>query len=133
MPIRGIRGAIQAKENSAHEIHQATRELLEAICSANQDLHIDEVASIFFTLTPDLDAAYPALAARQMGWIATPLLCAQEIPVPNSLPRVVRVLLHWNTDIPQPDVRHVYLGAAGQLRPDLNVYPGFRAIENGNN
>ncbi len=132
MPIRGVRGAIQADKNTAQDIHAATRRLLEAIVRANPQLDLESIASIFFTVTPDLDAAYPALAARQLGWIATPLLCAQEIPVPDSLPRVVRVLLHWNTEIPQADVQHVYLGAAVQLRPDLNVYPGFQIIENGN-
>jgi chorismate mutase len=84
MPIRGIRGAIQTTNNTSQDIHQATRQLLEAICEANHGLEVESVASIFFTVTPDLDAAFPALAARQLGWINTPLLCAQEIPVPNS-------------------------------------------------
>jgi chorismate mutase len=79
----------------------------------------EDIASAVFTVTEDLASAFPAQAARQMGWDLVPMLCAREIPVPNSLPRVIRVLVHWNTDIPQDQITHVYLRDAVQLRPDL--------------
>lgn len=119
MPVRGIRGAIQAEENSAGAILKATRELLSAILEANPTLQVEEIASAVFTVTSDLDAAYPAKAARELGWEQVPLMCAQEIPVPGALSRCIRVLLHWNSDLPQSAVRHVYSGAAANLRPDL--------------
>jgi chorismate mutase len=119
MTIRGIRGANHIAANTSPAILGGTRQLLLAIAQANPGFQPADLASIFFTLTPDLDAAYPALAARQLGWTDAPLLCAQEIPVPGSLPRVVRVLLHWNTPTPQTRIRHVYLGAAETLRPDI--------------
>lgn len=119
MPVRGIRGAIQAEENSAGAILKATRELLSAILEANPTLQVEEIASAVFTVTSDLDAAYPAKAARELGWEQVPLMCAQEIPVPGALSRCIRVLLHWNSDLPQSAVRHVYSGAAAYLRPDL--------------
>jgi chorismate mutase len=109
-----------AEQDQAETILQATRELLEAILSANPTLKPADLASVFFSVTEDLAAAYPALAARELGWNQVPLLCSREIPVPGSLPRCIRVLLHWNTDLPQSDIRHVYLGAAAELRPDLN-------------
>jgi chorismate mutase len=116
---RGIRGAISVEEDTLESITQATLELLQALLQANPDLMSQNLASAFFTMTDDLTAAYPALAARQLGWAEVPLLCAREINVPNGMPRVVRVLLHWNTDLPQSDIRHVYLGRAVALRPDL--------------
>ncbi len=119
MPVRGIRGANSVADNNRESILAATRELLRAICRANPGLHPDDMVSILFTLTPDLNAAYPAYAARQLGWLQVPLLSAQEIAVPGALPRVVRVLIHWNTDLPQAAIRHVYLGEAARLRPDL--------------
>jgi chorismate mutase len=109
-----------AEQDQAETILQATRELLEAILSANPTLKPADLASVFFSVTEDLAAAYPALAARELGWNQVPLLCSREIPVPGSLPRCIRVLLHWNTDLPQHAIRHVYLGAAAELRPDLN-------------
>lgn len=119
MSVRGVRGAITASENTTEAILGATSQLLQAIWQANPTLQSAEVASIFFTVTADLTATYPALAARQLGLTAIPLLCSTEIPVPGSLPRCIRVLLHWNTSQPQSDVQHVYLGEARQLRPDL--------------
>jgi chorismate mutase len=118
MACRGIRGATGVQANSVEAILAATRELLESIVAAN-DLAVEDIASIIFTATPDLDQVAPARAAREMGWVNTPLLCMQEMPVPGSLPRCVRVLLHWNTDRPAREVRHVYLGQARVLRPDL--------------
>lgn len=119
MPIRGIRGATTVSADDPDLILEATRELLEAILDANEALRPDDVGSAFFTVTEDLASTFPAQAARQMGWGLVPMLCAREIPVPNSLPRVIRVLVHWNTDIPQNEITHVYLRDALKLRPDL--------------
>lgn len=119
--MRGLRGAVQATENTQEAILSATRDLLLAITAANPGLVQEDIASIFFTVTVDLNAAHPALAARQLGWGRVPLLCAQEIPVPESMPRIVRVLLHWNTHLSQQAVQHIYLGAASALRPDLQT------------
>jgi chorismate mutase len=120
MPVRGIRGAVAAAQNESSAILEATRELLLAILAANEDLRPADIGSVFFTLTEDLTAAYPALAARQLGWGQVPLLCGREIPVPGGLPRCIRVLIHWNTDLPQDAIQHVYLGEAACLRPDMN-------------
>ncbi len=120
MPMRGIRGAVQAEANQPEAILTATRQLLEAVLQANPELQLEDIASVLFTVTADLTAAYPAKAARQLGWGAVPLMCAQEIAVPGSLPRCIRVLIHWNTDLPQSSIRPVYLGAAASLRPDLS-------------
>ncbi len=120
MPIRGLRGATVAAANTSEAIHAATRELLLAIADANT-LDPAEVASMIFTASPDLNADYPALAARQLGWEDTAMLCAQEIAVPGGMARCIRVLIHWNTDKRPDEVRHVYLHAAVQLRPDRVV------------
>lgn len=118
MPCRGIRGATTVETDTAAAILAATRELLTRIVEAN-DVAIEDVASAFFTVTPDLTAAFPARAARELGWQHVALLDAQEIPVPGSLPQCVRVLIHWNTEKPQAEIRHVYLRGAVSLRPDL--------------
>ena len=120
MPLRGIRGATIASQDHAEDVLEATRELLSAIQSANPALKPEDIASAIFTVTEDLQSAYPAQAARQIGWGAVPLMCAREIPVPDSLRRCIRVLVHWNTELPQEAIRPVYLGAAASLRPDLN-------------
>jgi chorismate mutase len=114
---RGVRGATTAASNTREAILTATRELLEEIAAAN-DLFPEDVASVFFTLTPDLTAEYPALAAREMGWIDVPLLCAQEIDKPGTLAQTIRVLLHWNTTMPQNEISHIYINGAEVLRPD---------------
>lgn len=119
MPIRGIRGAITVPADEPELILEATRELLETILAENETMRPEDIASAVFTVTDDLASTFPAQAARQMGWNLVPMLCAREIPVPNSLPRVVRVLVHWNTDIPQSQINHVYLREAIKLRPDL--------------
>jgi chorismate mutase len=119
MPVRGVRGAITVQSDQPEAIYMATTELLEALLKANPTMHLEDLASALFTVTEDLNSAYPARAARQMGWEQVPLMCAREIPVPNSLPRCIRVLLHWNTDLSQSSVQHVYLGEADVLRPDL--------------
>jgi chorismate mutase len=118
MTCHGIRGATSVEANTSQAIVSATRELLERIVAANT-LQANEIASVIFTATPDLNAAYPACAARDMGWVNVPLLCMQEMAVVGSLPRCIRVLMHWNTDLPASQIRHVYLGAAQTLRPDL--------------
>jgi chorismate mutase len=119
MTIRGIRGATTVSADQPDLILQATRELLEAILDENPGMGPEEVASAIFTVTDDLTSTFPAQAARQMGWELVPMLCGREIPVPNSLPRVIRVLVHWNTELPQSEIKHVYLRDAVKLRPDL--------------
>ncbi len=118
MTCRGIRGATSVEANTPEAIISATRDLLERIVAVN-DVSVEDVASVIFTATPDLDAAYPARAARQMGWTHTPLLCMQEMAVRGSLSRCIRVLVLWNTERPPARVQHVYLGEARALRPDL--------------
>lgn len=117
MPVRGIRGATVAAENTRDSILDATRELLLALIDAN-GIAPDDVASAWFTTSPDLDAEYPALAARDLGWCDTALLCAHEMAVPHGLPRCVRILIHLNTDLPPQAIKHIYLGDAASLRPD---------------
>ncbi len=116
--VRGVRGATSVGANDPSAIEEAVRELLGRLVSENQ-VALEEVAAAFFTSTPDLDADFPARAARQMGWGGVPLMCAQEIEVPGAPARIVRVLLLVNTALAQKDVRHVYLGEAARLRPDL--------------
>lgn len=119
MSIRGIRGATTVQGDEPDLILEATRELLEAILEANSGMTPEDVASALFTVTDDLAATFPAQAARQMGWGLVPMICAREIPVPGSLRRVIRVLVHWNTETPQNEITHVYLRDAVKLRPDL--------------
>jgi chorismate mutase len=119
MPTRGIRGATTVSADQPDLILEATRELLEAILSANTGMCPEDIGSAFFTVTEDLCATFPAQAARQMGWSLVPMMCAREIPVPGSLPRAIRVLVHWNTERAQREVTHVYLREAVRLRPDL--------------
>jgi chorismate mutase len=119
MPIRGIRGATTVPADEPELILEATRELLEAILDANDGMKPDDVGSALFTLTDDLASTFPAQGAREMGWGLVPMLCAREIPVTNSLPHVIRVLVHWNTEVPQNQITHVYLRDAVKLRPDL--------------
>ena len=116
--IRGIRGANISKENSKDCIFKATKELLEEIFKLNP-VQIDNIAAIYFTLTRDLNAAFPAEVAREMGLTSVPLLCTQEIEVPNSMAKVVRVLMLVNTSLSQNEIKHVYIGNAKTLRDDL--------------
>lgn len=116
--VRGIRGAISVSEDTAGEILFATKELLETMVERNE-LKTEDIASAFFTVTADLRSVFPAQAARAMGWKYIPLMCATEINVPESLPRVVRVLLHVNTKKSQKEIKHVYLREASKLRPEL--------------
>lgn len=119
MAIRGIRGATTISADDKEQVLSATQELLTAILQANPALRTEDIASAFFTVTEDIASAYPALAARQIGWHLVPMMCAREIPVPGSLPLCIRVLIHWNTDHDQRAVKHVYLRHAIRLRPDL--------------
>lgn len=119
MIVRGIRGAITVDADEPEEILAATRELLEAICRANDITDYAAICSAIFTTTADLTSTFPAEAARSMGMGQVPLLCAREIPVPGSMPRCIRILLHVNTEKTQDQIQHVYLGEAKKLRPDL--------------
>ena len=121
MTTRGIRGATTVTADQPGLVLAATTELLEAILHGNPNLKAEDIASALFTTTDDLVSAYPALAARQMGWVNVPMMCAREIPVPGSLPRCVRVLIQWNTNCVQTAIKHVYLRDAVSLRPDLVV------------
>lgn len=120
MHIRGIRGATTVEENTESAILQATRELLERMAEAN-NVESDEIAAILFTCTPDLNAAFPAEAARRLQWTAVPLMSTTEIAVPGTVPKCIRVLMLWNTPRSQEQIVHVYLGRAESLRPDLNA------------
>ena len=122
MACRGVRGATTAQSNSRDDILAATRQLVALIIRQNGIDPVD-VASATFTTTTDLDAEFPALAARQLGWLDVPLLCGHEINVPGSLRLCVRVLVHWNTDKSQSEVNHVYIKEARRLRPDLSNLP----------
>lgn len=118
LTLRGVRGATTVPENDAGAISAATEALLREMLLAN-DLAVDDLISIIFTMTPDLDAAFPAAAARHMGLGAVPLLCATEIDVPEALPRCIRVLMHVATPLSPSELQHVYLGGARGLRSDL--------------
>jgi chorismate mutase len=119
MKVRGIRGATTVNENSADAIFAATRSLMTALVAANQ-IEVDDVASVILTMTPDLNADFPAKAVRSLeGWQWVPLMCATEIAVPDAMPRCIRVLVHVNTDKSQDEIQHVYLGEAVKLRPDV--------------
>ena len=118
MPVRGIRGATVVAADERELILAATRQLLEEIMVANHVV-VDDIASIMFTMTPDLRSAYPAQAARLLGWATTPLLGAVETDVAGGLPGCIRVLMHVNSERPASAIAHVYLGEAKSLRPDV--------------
>jgi len=113
---RGIRGATTVEYNNREEILSATTELLQLLIEKN-DLHPDNIASAIFTVTDDLDADFPAVAARRLGWTETALMCAREIPVPGSLRKCIRVLIHVNTTRSAAEIQHVYIREAVSLRP----------------
>ena len=122
MMCRGVRGATTVEKNERDEILTATRQLLALMIRTN-DIAAEDVASVIFSTTHDLDAEFPALAARQLNWLDVPLLCTNELNVPNSLTRCIRILIHWNTDKPQNEITHVYIKEAKRLRPDLSKIP----------
>lgn len=122
MTSRGIRGATTVVANDRREILARTRELLETIVRLN-GIRSEDIASVWFTVTDDLDAEFPALAARELGWGDVPLLCGREIPVPGALARCIRVLVTWNTTTAQAKIRHAFLHDARALRPSWAVEP----------
>ncbi len=126
--VRGIRGATTIAENTEQEIVEATRELVADVIEANQ-IDPDAVAHVLITVTEDIDAAFPAKVLREFpGWSFVPVVCAQEIPVPGSLPRCIRILMTVNTDAQQREINHVYLREAVKLRPDLSSFSRKRPL-----
>jgi chorismate mutase len=127
LPVRGIRGATTAKANTAEAITEATEELLRELVRVN-GLDVDEVAFAYFTTTRDLDAEFPALAARRMGWLDVPLLCGHDMdvrpPNPRSVPMCIRILLLYNTPRPQSSIRFAYLRGAQLIKADLDYLRG---------
>ena len=119
MYCRGIRGATTVEHNDREEILAATTELLQLLISRNE-LRAEDVASVIFTVTEDLNAEFPALAARYLGWTEVALICTREIPVPGSLGKCIRILLHVNTTRSAAEIQHVYIRGAVNLRPTLN-------------
>ena len=117
--VRGIRGAITILVDTPEAITEATREMIQALVQCNQ-VNVADIAAAIFTTTTDIVSAFPATAARHAGWTGVPMLCHHELPVPNSLPRCIRVLVLWNTDKTQDEIQHVYLREAVKLRPDLS-------------
>jgi chorismate mutase len=116
--VRGIRGAISVERDEAEEIVNATKRLLSEMVARNA-VELDDIASVLFSLTRDLHASFPALAAREMGWVHVPMLHFTEIDVPGALGRCIRVLMHVNTTRALHEIEHVYLEKAAALRPDL--------------
>jgi chorismate mutase len=128
MPCRGVRGATTCDENSSESILKATRELLALMIRQN-DIRAEDVASAIFSTTTDLDAGFPALAARQLGWWDVALMCVNELDVPGSLRQCIRILLHWNTNVSPDKIVHVYIKEAAKLRPDRSEIPPIDWIE----
>jgi chorismate mutase len=122
MLCRGVRGATTVAANTREEILASTRQLLALMIRLN-GIEPADVGSALFSTTVDLNAEFPALAARQLGWLEVPLLCSHELDVPGSLRMCIRVLVNWNTTKGQHDVTHVYLKEAMKLRPDLSKLP----------
>lgn len=120
MLCRGVRGAITVEVDDREIVLKATRELLALMIRVN-GIDSRNVASAIFTTTPDLVSAFPATAARQLGWLDVPLMCSHEIGVPGALPLCIRILIHWNTEKAQQDIQHVYLRDAKSLRPDKTI------------
>jgi chorismate mutase len=125
VPVRGIRGATTADSNTAEAIVEATQELLEELVKLNE-LDAEEVAFCHLTTTPDLNAEFPALGARRLGWVDVPLLCGHDmnVPLPNprAVPRCIRILLLYNTPKRQAEMRHAYLRGAAAIKADLENY-----------
>lgn len=118
--VRALRGATTVLEDTEKQVTERVHELLRDLLERN-GLVLDDVISAIFTATADIVSMFPATAARGVGFGAVPLLCASEIPVPGSMPRCIRVLLHVTTDRPKADLRHVYLHGAQVLRDDLPI------------
>ncbi|MCE9524991.1 MAG: chorismate mutase [Planctomycetales bacterium] len=122
MLVRGVRGATTVENNTRDEILTATRQLFALMIRLN-GIEPEMAASAMFSVTTDLNAEFPALAARQLGWLEVPLLCTYEIDVPGSLKKCIRILINWNTEKSQHDIKHVYIKDAVRLRPDLSKLP----------
>jgi chorismate mutase len=118
MAVRGIRGAISVEKNSPDKIKQATQALIQEIIMENEII-TEDIISVFFSTTSDLNADFPARCAREWGWTSVPMMCTVEIDVPGSIQSIIRVLIHVNTEKLQKDIKHVYLKNAVNLRPDL--------------
>jgi chorismate mutase len=116
--VRAIRGAVQVDADEREQVLEATAELVSEVMRRNS-LETDDVISVLFTATPDLNSEFPALAARKLGFSDVPLMCATEIAVPHALPRVVRLMAHVETDRPRSELQHVYLRGAQALRLDI--------------
>ncbi len=119
---RGVRGATTADDNTSASILRATRELLALLIRIN-GIEPDDVAGVWFTTTPDLNAEFPALAARQLNWMNVALMCGHEMAVPGALEKCVRVLIYWNTSKAADEIEHVYIRGAEKLRPDKANLP----------
>lgn len=117
--MRAVRGATTVEKDDAELVVSATRELLSALAERNAFAH-EQIVSAIFTVTPDITSEFPARAARELGWVDVPLLCAMEIPTARGLTHCIRILLHIETELPRSALRHVYLRDAVELRPDLN-------------
>ena len=120
--LRGVRGATTVAENTDEAVLAATRRLLRAMIKAN-DIDPDDVASVLLTTTPDLTAVFPAVAARQLGWINVPLMGAQEAPIDGALPMCIRALIHLNTEMRADEIHHIYLEGAVGLRGAVPPIP----------
>jgi chorismate mutase len=118
--LRGIRGATTVEQNDREHILSRTAELLTELININR-IQTEDIGAVIFASTPDLPAAFPAAAARRIGWDSVPLFGTQEIDNPDGVPLCIRVLILWNTDMPQAAIRHAYLHEAARLRPDLAV------------
>jgi chorismate mutase len=116
--VRAIRGAVQVDADERQAILEGTTELVTAVMGRN-GLTTDDVISVIFSATPDLSAEFPALAARKLGFGEVPLLCCSEIAVPSAMPRVVRLMMHVETELSRADIQHVYLRGAAALRLDI--------------
>jgi chorismate mutase len=128
MACRGVRGATTSDANSREAICKATLELLALMIRRN-GIQPEDVASAIFSTTCDLDAEFPALAARQLGWFDVALMCTHELDVPDSLRHCIRILLHWNTDKPASEIVHIYIKGAAGLRPDRSKLPPVDWVE----
>ncbi|MGW3114554.1 chorismate mutase [Streptomyces sp. NPDC001091] len=118
MAVRAVRGAVQLERDESGHMEEQVGALLTAVLERN-DLTADDLISIWFTATPDLHSDFPAAAARKLGIVDVPLICAQELDIPGAMPRVVRLLAHIESDRPRSAVNHVYLGSAAALRKDI--------------
>jgi chorismate mutase len=131
VPVRGIRGATTAAGNEAAAIVEATAELLGELVALN-DIDAEEIAFAYFTTTRDLDAEFPALAARQLGWLDVPLLCGHDMdvkqPNPRGVPHCIRIALLYNTDRAQSEMRHAYLRGAEAIKQDLEAMRGLQGV-----